>query len=1532
MVVSIAKGSNWRYYAASAGNGEGNPNYYSAGVSSGEPAGRWRGSAAERVGLVGVADDVQLEALFGEFIHPQDPSFTDKGGWDDAERLGRRSSNFKTEQQILGDLIAAEGGLDAIEPERLAQLKLEAGGKVREAVSYFDVTYSPQKSVSVAYTAFMSEAIAARGRGDEGEAMLWEHRARVVEEAVWEASGQMLDHLEKQAGYTRTGYHGGKTKSGETTGKWANGKGFIVASFLQHTSRPVSGQEAPQLHVHNLVLNRIEAKDGKWRTLDGQLIYKNRASAGAVADRVLQARLSEKLGVSWGFDPQSKAFEIKGISRDVRSAFSPRRQAISALLPEYVAAFERASGRQPNALELSRLAQQATLKSRVGKLSKEKASTLERKVQKWTSQAREETSTTLGSIARTIVGRRVNEPVASAFSPDLVVRQAVADVQETKAVWTRSDLMLHLHRHLPAELAHLDADYQERVLNELADLALRPNEARIGDPDEVILLTAPEFVQTPPEFQLDSGESAFRRPGSEQYATRRVLDAEARIEEAARAKSGAARVLPEIAAEAVEEVNAQLRRNDPTGRASLSDDQAAILSGVLSSGARSEVIVGPAGTGKSYIMGVLGDQWERRVGGRVYGLTTAEAAAKVLAEEGLANASNIKKWLDLQTDIDDGDAPAADKARWRLRRGDLVIVDEASMVDSMQLAAIQQRADETGAKLLLVGDHHQLGAVGAGGAFTLAQDSAEHVYELREVRRFRRDWEKAASLRLREGDAAAALEYDAHGRLIKVENLEGAYERATEMYVADTLEGRRSYLIAGSNEEANDLGMRVRDQLVRHGLVEERGVAIGQGDTVAVAGAGDVVQGRRNNRRIGNGRGQHMTNRGRYVVAETHEHGGLTVQALAEDGTLGEPIEVPAKYARRHLSLGYASTQHGAQGGTGYSGYGIVTPTTSASAAYVMSTRGTDLNLLFVVDSSDAQDLDQTAAIRDEDRPSRSAATILAEVIGRDTTDRSATQTLRDNLADAGSMRIIGHRLYESRRWIAQHKWETVVCDLLGEETAERFREDPAATSVYRLLEAVDAAGLDVQETVADAIAKRELGSAESIAQVLHWRISGDLDVDLEQTDAADVEREPAGDTYTERIPEGNTRVHEYAREWAYHADHRVQQLGEICANRPPQWALQHLGAVPEDPLARQEWIQRAGTIQAYRETYGISEDPAVIGRAPTATMPERHEEWHAAWRAMGRPEPLADERQASEAELLNTVQRYDAEKALAPPAVAEELREVSQEATSTRTRATMLEADLAQMDEADERRAEMETTLAEAHEHVTELEERRDQLEYVHQVRTEWHVSTSEERTAALAARRELERRTAEAAEQQKTSLKDRINDGAERLGQKARGLVDRVRGRDTEPEAEQTREADQEQERTAEADTAEVEHDDTTRKNEADTDRSSEQQRPTVDAEQGQEQEHTAGRDGSDVVQAAFPPEVEQQTERPRFELVDISDATARADETRQRLQEREQEDAQRAAAQEAEREAEAAREREAAEAAREAIERERDEGLSL
>src|SRR5690606_27978016 len=145
-----------------------------------------------------------------------------------------------------------------------------------------------------------------------------------------------------------------------------------------------------------------------------------------------------------------------------------------------------------------------------------------------------------------------------------------------------------------------------------------------------------------------------------------------------------------------------------------------------------------------------------------------------------------------------------------------------------------------------------------------------------EVRRFSHAWEWPASLRLRDGDLSALDDYDKHGRLRAGGTTEQAEWKASRAWLADTLAGRRSLLLVGSNEAAARVNADLRAELARLGKVAEDGVALEREGTVA--GAGDLVQARRNHWRLG----IPVINRQTFTVEEALEDGSLRV--VRKDG------------------------------------------------------------------------------------------------------------------------------------------------------------------------------------------------------------------------------------------------------------------------------------------------------------------------------------------------------------------------------------------------------------------------------------------------------------------------------------------------------------------------------------------------------------------------------------------------------------------------------------------------------------------------
>ena len=870
-MLTISSGYDPGYLAHAVATGR--ENYYLSAVAEhGEPPGIWTGLGCPELGLpIGSGvDNKVMERLYGAFTDPRDP--------ERKATLGRAPSGFAGHNDKLSALIA---GLLAAEPEATAerrdQIITQALKDQRAAVYFFDTTFSVPKSVSLLHASLQVRAQQAGDAGQAGEAEQWTARARSVWDAVMAGNQAMLEYLQREAGYSRAGYHS------KNSGRFSDAHQWVVASFAQHTSR----DNDPQLHVHNAILNRVlredplASRDGDrraWRTLDGAALYAAKPAAGAIAERTMAECLSERLGVQMIARADGNGQEIAGVCEAALDQFSSRRRAIRPRVRQLIEEYERKHGKAPNARAVWSMAQFVTLDSRPAK--SHSAPSRETLLAQWEAQSRRAETGALSAIPDAALGRR--DPGAGVYEPsgaevERILAAAVADAQRDRATFSRYELTRMINRYLPDFLGGLPGGQVTALLDELTAEALRP-----GGPCGTVLLTAPDMVAVPQAYRRPDGLSLWRRHGAEIYTTRAMLDTDTRLLRAA-AQNGAPAVAPERAAAALgadqARIEAQLWRehgqpgaaeapggatgapgradaplsgaDTPLSGAGLTDDQALAAYGVLTSGRAIDILVGAAGTGKTRTVATLARAWREAGVGRVIGLTASTNAAHVLAAEGVAQSHNLAAFL--------GRIKDSDQTRGHLpvRPGDLLVVDEASMVSAADLSAVEAIATRQGAKILLTGDTEQLSVPGSGGAMRLLAD--EHgYYQLRTVQRFEQEWERGASVRLRDGDADVLAEYDQRGRILDgtgEEMSDAAYRR----WLADHLSGKASVLLTGTNAQAADLARRARDELAALGLVAADDLAeLADGN---VAGAGDLVVARQNERIIAGAPGRRLANR-----------------------------------------------------------------------------------------------------------------------------------------------------------------------------------------------------------------------------------------------------------------------------------------------------------------------------------------------------------------------------------------------------------------------------------------------------------------------------------------------------------------------------------------------------------------------------------------------------------------------------------------------------------------------------------------------
>jgi len=787
------------------------------------------------------------------------------------------------------------GMTDPITSEPLGSTPRAPRGGV--PVAGFDLTFSPSKSVSVVW------AVA-----DEGtKAVIYECHRRAVEFVIGWAETEVF--------CTRSGTNG--IVEEDVTGE--------VAAAFTHWTSPA---DDPQLHDHVVIWNRARSvSDGKWRTLDSRSIFKATTTLAELHQGVLSDLLTEALGVGWqalGRRHSTKArYEIDGVPEALMAQFSKRVGQIAEHTEHLRAAFAAAHGRAVTAVEDMRLHQQATLATRPDKNH--------RSLAELTDSWREEAAGHVGAeqVAWvTSLKDRNDLPLLRADDlADPILADAaeavLASVSERHAAYGRQNLLAEAHRVLHGVRF---ATPDDRVA-----VAERVTTPAVG---RSLVLTPPTMCHTLTRY-LRADRTPRLRPESRiAYTTQDLLDAETRLLSAGRTTDGP--VVGVAAVAAVTEANLPGRDYTPSA------DQALAVEKIATSGRVLDVLVGPAGTGKTSTMAALRAAWETEHGpGSVVGLAPSAAAAEVLGDELGIGTENTAKWLTEWRRIPElaarRDHLATQLARhphplsaWgrqlrdrlevaeraveerHLRAGQLVIVDEASLAGTFALDELVTAAGDAGAKVLLVGDWAQLSAVDAGGAFSLlVADRGDLAPELADVRRFRSEWEKTASVELRLGGETALDAYDAHGRVTGGERAE-MLERLYQAWKADIDAGLSSLMIAPDSATVAELNRRARSDRVASGSVVGEGLAVAGGQ---VAGVGDEVVTRANNRLLATGR-RWVKNGDRFVVTATHPDGSMAVRRSCGAGE----VVLPADYVAAHVELAYATTAHRAPGAGAHGG------------------------------------------------------------------------------------------------------------------------------------------------------------------------------------------------------------------------------------------------------------------------------------------------------------------------------------------------------------------------------------------------------------------------------------------------------------------------------------------------------------------------------------------------------------------------------------------------------------------------------------
>ncbi len=383
----------------------------------------------------------------------------------------------------------------------------------------------------------------------------------------------------------------------------------------------------------------------------------------------------------------------------------------------------------------------------------------------------------------------------------------------------------------------------------------------------------------------------------------------------------------------------------------IGEDQAGMVRDLTLSPNGVRAVVGKAGTGKTYAMGVARHAFALD-GYRVLGAAPTGIAATSLEAEGFEEVATVDRLLvELDQEAPAGRWNASRAARHDRRQAEgpvldgrsVLVVDEASMVGSRKLTRLLQHAQQAGAKVVLVGDDRQLGAIDVGGGFRgLRVRLGASV--LTENRRQQQAWEREALELVRDGQVDQAVTaYREHERMVPasskteltlnlVRDWWQAHQQAETARRAGEPAGE-AVILAYRRDEVDRLNTTCQQVMARNGLLGDQALQVGDRQVYV----GDrVVLGRNDLRGLGVANGTRGTVTGidaerRALTLKTEQDRQLSLPASYLDG--------PVPAGRRVVDLAYATTGHKAQGLTRWRALVRITGQEDANWLYVQLSR-----------------------------------------------------------------------------------------------------------------------------------------------------------------------------------------------------------------------------------------------------------------------------------------------------------------------------------------------------------------------------------------------------------------------------------------------------------------------------------------------------------------------------------------------------------------------------------------------------------------
>jgi conjugative relaxase-like TrwC/TraI family protein len=700
-------------------------------------------------------------------------------------------------------------------------------------------------------------------------------------------------------------------------------------------------------------------------------------------------------------------------------------------------------------------------------------------------------------------------------------REAIEATFNVEAQLATKLTLDQLDRQVTAHASHFDRRDAVQAVAELL-----PN----GAPAPEVESVADAFLTSDSVITVSETAKATR------YTTQRIWELERE------ALKAAERMAAEPRAEAGELIAARVIQS----RQTLKPDQREMVRRLLAGREGIVVVIGEAGTGKSFATVAAAEGWAQAG----YSLRVAAPtwrAANVLRAEGL-EATSIARLLG---DIDRGKA-------WLSERS-VLLIDEAGMVGSEDMAALVGHAEEAGAKLVLIGDPQQLGAIDAGGLFSAIADRSEPVV-LDEVIRHNHELDRDAAKRIREGEGSDALSlYRSAERVTVAEDAEQRREAMVEDWWASFREDEDALMISQRNAEVERLNAIAREVMRTEGRLGKEEIEVGE----ARFAAGDQVITRVNDH------ANEIYNRERWEIAQVDaEKGRVVLEGIDQS----RRVEVGPDYLAQTtldgdapaLQHAYAVTTYCAQGTTVDRAYVMADPSMDKQEFYVATSRSREETWLYATP--------EIQSGRSEYAPEREITDPIPHVGEAAERDRAQTaahdEALRAELSGMSGPEIV-----------ARHH-----------ELARQARSETQAERDYvRQRKEVEVRRSSYEEAVARREAAEGLGWRERRQELPDAQRNEDLLRMQLREDIAKLERMEPPEALARREREIADQV----------LAKRTEQALLAARLSPPPYIVKELGERPTDPAKTKTWDSGVKEIESYRLEHGVKDRTSALGREP---------------------------------------------------------------------------------------------------------------------------------------------------------------------------------------------------------------------------------------------------------------------------------------------------------------------------------------------